>query len=352
MKKQQSIKIGMSLALATVLSMAVTGCGSSSDDATSAASTAVDVTVERGKVYDANVTDSSTPLQYATQKAGKNVYTFAKAPVYPVVVNGGWIDVNNDGAMDASDVKLDIQMKSYTTTVTPITTVMATFATKADRDIALQSLADALNAGSIGSDIQVTLEDLLKVPSEAPRDVMVVSNATFKDMKEKSTSRPELSDVMGQFTTINAGLADGATFVDAEQAVMSSLESQSLVEKVSSQDILEFKQELANSVTPESATVDLSGYHSIYIYKNVSAQYLNLMTSSYQNQPGFTTQSTSSSTSCEGFGFSNPTTTTSSGVSKVYFKTTSDGVFSCGEIDYGSVTGLNGSNNALVYYDN
>lgn len=88
MELKQSKKLGMSLALATLLSLGVSGCGGSSDGA-SAGVTGVDVTVERGKVYDANVTDSSTPAQVASQKNGKNVYTFANAPTYPVVVTGG-----------------------------------------------------------------------------------------------------------------------------------------------------------------------------------------------------------------------------------------------------------------------
>ena len=67
-----------SITLATLL---LTGCGGGSSDSVPAGtSTAVDITVERGKVYDANVTDSSTPPKVATQNSGQNVYRFAKIP--------------------------------------------------------------------------------------------------------------------------------------------------------------------------------------------------------------------------------------------------------------------------------
>jgi len=100
-------RVGMILAFIAFLALNMTGCNSS--DSTSGA----DVVVERGKVYDANVTDSSTPVQIAQEKSGQNIYMFAKAPTFPIIVNGGWIDVNNDGIKNTGDVKLDIIMKSY-----------------------------------------------------------------------------------------------------------------------------------------------------------------------------------------------------------------------------------------------
>ena len=253
MNKEQSIKIGMSLALATVLSLGVTGCGGSSDDdAAASVSSAVDVVVERGKVYDANVTDSSTPAQVATQKSRQNVYTFANTPVYPVVANGGWIDVNDDGVMDVNDTKLDIEMKSYSTSVTPVTTLIAD-ANATLREQNLENLITKLNESGVGSDANVTAEDLLKVPSAAPRDVMIVSNAIFKDMKEQATVAPSLDDVMTQFGTIDGALSDGATAVEAEQAVIADLDSQSLVTKVAGSEILKFDKDVLGNALPPLA---------------------------------------------------------------------------------------------------
>ncbi len=357
---KQNMKIGMSLALATALSLGVSACSSSDDAGVTPASTATDVTVERGKVYDANVTDSSTPAQVATQKSGKNIYTFAKAPTYPVVVNGGWIDVNDDGTMDAGDVKLDIEMKSYGTTVTPITTVMATESNATKRDEMLQELADKLNATGTGSDTKVTTSDLLKVPSDAPTEVTVVSNATYKDMKENNTSKPDLTDVMSQFDTIYGGLVPNATATDIEQVVMSSLENQGYIVKVSKEEITAYTEAHTKPVTPpatdggdtptETVLPVLSGYSSIVIYKGINKTIADGLLNAYSANNGFKSENTNAS--CTDFGFKTPTSTsTAVGVTTKTYMTT-DFTRSCIEADYTSSQYSSGSANILAYYGN
>lgn len=471
MKTKQTI--GMSLVLATLISLGATGCSDSDDSSgTTPASTATDVTVERGKVYDANVTDSSTPAQIATQKQGQNVYTFAKAPVYPVVVNGGWIDVNDDGLMDKNDTLLDIEMKSYGITVTPITTVIARESNATKREEMLQDLVNELNTAGVGSATQVTVADLLKVPSAAPHDVMVVANATFKDMKENNTSDLALEDIMTQFSTINSALGEGATSTDAEQVVMTSLESQSLVTKVSDKEIFEYGQGqlegtvqaletalLKNNIkgldfidwytfnanhtasdgihtmewnvngkvltltsvdgdnfefiftndTPvdgEHVTyqmyyfdtdtgarhgdestlltititapvvvvpdptvgggdddttggttgtpLDLSGYSSIIIYKNIAETTASTMLSAFQSNSGFDSSTATSSTSCTDYGFTDPIVSDAGGLSsKMYTDISATYVVrSCAEYDYTNVSYANGSTNIIAYYGN
>lgn len=452
MKKEQKVKLGMSLALATLLSLSVTGCGGGDSATADAISSAVDVTVERGKVYDANVTDSSTPPQVATQKARQNVYTFANAPVYPVVVNGGWIDVNDDGLMDVNDTKLDIQMMSYTTVVTPVSTFIAD-ANETLREQKLADLLAALNTAKVGTDANVTAEDLLKVPSAAPRDVMVISNAIFKDMKENPTVAPALNDVITQYGTI---YSPTATSVELEQAVLAVLETTSTVEKVSLADLSTYEHDVlgvalsplakglidgtitsehymlnpvhshfmadfrfdfgatyyetwrvqdniltisgadgdktevifesatptngssitikgyygdtiqdttgytvtvvepepivttpTNPVVTTPTTVDLSGYGSIIIYKNIDQTIADSLLTVYQNNSGF--KSESRSASCTDFGFTNPTT-----YANVSTYTIIDGAASrvCVESDYTSAAYGSGSANILAYYGN
>ncbi|MEA2072401.1 MAG: hypothetical protein U9O86_02360 [Campylobacterota bacterium] len=249
---KQNSKIGMSVALASLLALGLTGCGDSSDDTISGVvSSAVDVVVERGKIYDANVTDSSSPAKVATQKNGQNIYTFANTPTYPIVVNGGWIDVNDDGMMDASDVKLDIEMRSYGTTVTPLTTFIAD-TNETVRENKLNDLVARLNASGVGTDIEVTAQDLLKVPSDAPRDVFVTANAIYKDMKENGDVLPDEDAVLSQFGTIDT-LGAEATAKDFEVQVVGDLVMGGDVEKVSSQDIFEFEQEQSGAVVPTLA---------------------------------------------------------------------------------------------------
>ncbi|SFV66823.1 hypothetical protein MNB_SM-4-1252 [hydrothermal vent metagenome] len=246
-------QITMSVVLAGLISLSATGCGGGSGDSVAGAlSSAVDVTVERGKVYDANVTDSSTPAQVATQKVSKNIYTFANEPVYPVLVNGGWIDVNDDGTMDVNDTVLDIEMKSYSTTVTPITTFTAD-ANETIRTQKLEDLLARLNANGVGEDANLTLEDLLKVPSEAPKDVFVIANAIYKDMKENADALPDEDAVLSQFGTLYSALPLDAIAKDFEVLVVGDLVTAGNTKKVSNQDIFEFEQALPDAVVPELA---------------------------------------------------------------------------------------------------
>lgn len=196
-------KLSTSLTLLALLGFSACGGGSSSSG-TATPSTATDVTVERGKVYDARVVDSSTPLQIATQKANMNIYTFAKKPVYPVSATGGWIDVNDDGKKDDKDINLDITLKSYSNVLTPVTTYIAD-ANETVRENRLQGLKDRVNVSGIGSDINVTDDDLLGVPSDAQNfDFVLVVNAIYKDMKENggNLNSSDENSIMSQFGSI------------------------------------------------------------------------------------------------------------------------------------------------------
>lgn len=257
--------INMSFVLITLMSLGLTGCGGSSSEGSSnpgVVSTAVDIIVERGKVYEATVTDSSTPRQVAIQKSGKNIYTFAKAPVYPVLVTGGWIDVNDDGILSRSDTKLDIEMKSYTTTVTPVTTFVAD-ASETVRKEKLEALVARLNASGVGSAADITVEDLLKVPSEAPRDVFVTANAIYKDMKEHGDALPDEDAVLSQFATVDASLPANGTAKDLEVQVVGDLVANGNSEHVSAQDIFELEQEEVGAVVPELAKAILKNNISL-----------------------------------------------------------------------------------------
>lgn len=145
------------------------GCGS---DSNSLGST--DVIVERGKVYNAKVVDAQGNV--AKQKENQNVYTFPTPPVYPVSVSGGWIDVDNDGNLTTSDIALDINMSSYSNTVTPVTTFIASGdADEAKREARMETLMEKTGITSI--------EELLAPPSMAgSKNNIALNNAIFKDM--------------------------------------------------------------------------------------------------------------------------------------------------------------------------
>ncbi len=195
-------KFGISLAVLSALSFGFTGCGSDDSSSTQTQESETNtgnatktVTVERGKVYDANVTDSSTPEQTATQNEGTNTYTFANEITYPVKVNGGFIDVDSDGQYSEGDLELNIEMISYEDKVTPITTYISkdengNYEDDAEkRELKLQELSTQLN------DESANIEDLMKLPSEASTKSQMAINSVYAEMLDENSTAINLGEV-------------------------------------------------------------------------------------------------------------------------------------------------------------
>lgn len=92
------------LVLAGVASLMLSACGGSSGGSGSSATTATfaDITVERGPLLYALVSDADGNI---AAHLGNGVYRFSDAPVHPISTVGGYIDVNRSGSVDAGDVR-------------------------------------------------------------------------------------------------------------------------------------------------------------------------------------------------------------------------------------------------------
>jgi len=277
-----TIKFSGSLALLALLSFSACGGGggSSSNDVTPAQSSATDVTVERGKVYNATVTDSSTPPQTAKEKANLNVYTFAKKPTYPISATGGWIDVNGDGKKDAKDVDLDITLKSYSDIVTPVTTYIAD-ANKTIRENRLKGLTDRLNAPGVGVSATVSDADLLGVASKAQNlDFVFLVNAIYKDIKENggNLKNSDEDSILIQFTAVR-GLTLSRNPGAIEAAVMSNLVGAGFASYIPQSELPDENTTSGTSTVThdfqEATSVDISSglpaHSSINLFKNDDA---------------------------------------------------------------------------------
>ena len=226
----KKLKITLALGVATLL---FTGCGGGSSGTDIQETTSVEV--ERGKVYDSNVTDASGKV--ATKTAGSNIYVFSGTPTYPITANGGWIDLDGDGDMTTADIALDVNLTSYSTVVTPITTYLADV-NSTKREQKLQELALSLGT---------TAENLLKVPSKGTKDTIIAANAIFKEMKIAPNTPPttlSLTDINTTLSTLKTtynqsftGEADIATLAKTfEQAVVNG--NSSLFTKLTDEKIL------------------------------------------------------------------------------------------------------------------
>jgi len=166
-------KMNFSLVALTTIGFGLIGCsgGGSSSQASvasvSSGDTSTEVTVERGAVYDANVTDANG--NRAVQKALQNIYTFSTTPKYPITVTGGWIDVDSDGVKTLNDVLLSMPMYSYSNIVTPITTYIA------DPDSSIRES----RLSELEINLEVDKDELMKLPSASSNSAILAHNAVY-----------------------------------------------------------------------------------------------------------------------------------------------------------------------------
>lgn len=113
------------LSASAAATLLLIGCGTASDT-----STATDITVERGPLLYASVTDADG--QEAVMQ-GYGVYRFENLPVYPVTSSGGYIDMNRNNVVDEGDLNASaLKLRtSQGTAATIVTTLAADNALKA-----------------------------------------------------------------------------------------------------------------------------------------------------------------------------------------------------------------------------
>ncbi len=237
-----------SYVLATLLVAGITGCGTDSADKliedgidTLSSLEKRTVIVERGAVYDANVTDSEGNV--ATQQDGNNTYVFDVEPVYPITAEGGWIDVDGDGNMtEGVDAILDINLTSYINIVTPTTTYLA----DENETVRIDKLIQLANEAN------TTTEDLLKPPSESTKHSIYVLNAVYEKLMEKKNEHSKahiaIGDILDRYysyksndnTDENASSEEVALAV--EEQAMDNLSSKGYVKKLDKDDIDKFNK--------------------------------------------------------------------------------------------------------------
>ncbi len=121
-------KLGfISAVAATILFSGCGGGGSSSSPANTLESVSKTITVERGPLLDANVTDA---LGHGAIELGAGEYTFDHNPEYPISATGGYIDVNRDGKIDAGEVRNELKLKALSGDVVTMATTLASDANK------------------------------------------------------------------------------------------------------------------------------------------------------------------------------------------------------------------------------
>lgn len=110
-----------SFIVSTLAALILAGCsGTSSTDALPSSTT--DITVERGPVDGATVTDADGQI---AQYMGQARYRFTSTPTYPISVEGGYIDINRNGSIEVGEVKLQYKLEAQQGEVVTAVTTLA-----------------------------------------------------------------------------------------------------------------------------------------------------------------------------------------------------------------------------------
>ena len=261
-------KIATSLAVISALSFGMTGCGGSSSSSSSSETQDYEVEVTRGDVYGAEVKDSATPAHIALQVEGTNNYKFDVSEddiVFPLIATGGYVDVDGDGEIEAqTDIKLDVDLKSYSDILTPVTTYVVDElggklnATSAEVEVKLQELADAINDASDTS-VAVTTEDLVKPASQTTEEAQLAINAVYAELYENSKnvgSSFSLDDMKAQFDELEAKDFGSLNQKDMSIAIEEALVADLEIKTLDSTDVDLYKSKLEDLFGDTSLDLD------------------------------------------------------------------------------------------------
>lgn len=185
-----------SLVISTLTAAFLVGCGGISDGTTSSSeatspssseATSTSVPVTKGPLLMAIAKDGADKT--GTQVAGTNKYTFEGDISYPITVTGGYVDVNNNGKVDAGDYEFTGKLSSFSNVVTPITTYLG----DTSKDTGKAKLAALKTLAGVTSD-----DDLLKKdPSETNEDVLALVASIYQSysvLMDNDDTNDEIED--------------------------------------------------------------------------------------------------------------------------------------------------------------
>ena len=266
-------KIGLvSIGLATIL---LSGCND--DGATDTTAATTDVTVTRGPVMDSVVVDSSGKV--GVEIAGTNIYRFQGDVSYPITANGGWIDVDGDGVLTITDVKLDVELKSNSNNLTPLTTY--TFDADENQErLKKEELLRVLNQNQTG--IIYTENDLDGLPEEMDEELQKTMNAIYavsKENQNKLMERLTISEIESKMIELEGLYTYDDTISAKENAerlegkVMDQLELNGDLDRINENDLFDMDKDILDL---SNLTLDLG--ETIKIYKGIPTDQIETIT--------------------------------------------------------------------------
>ncbi len=228
-------KLGfISFAVAALL---FSGCGDSGSSSNPAPAVEVPtptvITVERGPLLDANVTDAQGHIAV---EIGAGEYVFDHNPEYPVTATGGVIDVNRNGKIDAGEVKNELELTAQSGDVVTMATTLA---------------SDANKTKILQEQFDLTQEQIETQTPTQSREIEAFSNTLYEYSIENGYENPadipsdELETLVDDYKVKReAYQTDKQTPAEREQVVMDGL---SLV-TLDDADALQAQEELGTKL--------------------------------------------------------------------------------------------------------
>ena len=210
-------KYTLGLLSAITAALVLTGCG---EGGSSSSSTPTDIpeaaakiiTVERGPLLDANVTDA---LGHTAVELGNGQYAFDHEPEYPISAVGGYIDINRDGKINAGEVKNELILKTQDGSVVTMATTLA---------------FDAEKQAVLQEQYELTKEQILTQTPGDSKAIEAFSNTLYQYSIENGYTDPskiptdKLKELVDDFkTALETYKTDGENPAKHEQEIMDTI---------------------------------------------------------------------------------------------------------------------------------
>jgi len=232
-----------SLILSVLMAGLLFGCGGggSSSTSTSVGTSRTSVPVTKGPLLEAVAKDKAGKT--GTQITGTNKYEFNGEVSYPITVTGGYVDVNNNGIVDAGDYAFNGKLSSYSNVVTPITTYLGDTSKSGGKEklAKLKELTGATDDDLLTKDPVDTNENVLTLVASiyqtysALMDNDDTNDGITDDIEDDNSTLSNKFDEYKQ--VISSGTNNNETLEDKLVRIEEHLRDNSDVEELSEFDV-------------------------------------------------------------------------------------------------------------------
>lgn len=235
------------IVLLTIL-LFLNACGNSSLEK----KTSHNITVERGPVFNAYIEDNKGNVAINNNS---NLYTFKEEIAYPITLKlknnfNTFIDLDNDYVYSKGDKILDIQMKSYSKIITPITTYIANRVENSSSNLILENKIKE-EYELLEKRLNISSKELNILPSQMiNKNTILLTNSIYFLIKEKKDLNAiNITDIENKINELKYLVKDFTNNIDLEKKLFK------LIDLEKKENITDKTIEIINPVIDEKIEV-------------------------------------------------------------------------------------------------